>query len=143
MFINFFLDLKKAGIAVSITELLSLLSALQKGISTFNVNNFYYLARTALVKDERFYDRFDQVFSTTFHGLDGDSTLEQCFAEIPEEWLRKVVESLLSDEDKAKIEALGGFDELMKMLKIFMRHTKMNYLRCFSVKLKVITKRKK
>lgn len=117
MFINFFLDLKKAGIPVSITELLSLLSAMQKKISAFDVNAFYYLSRTALVKDERFYDRFDQVFSNTFKGLESDTSLEEIFAEVPEEWLRKQAEKLLTEEEKQKIESLGGWEELLETLK--------------------------
>ncbi len=117
MFINFFLDLKKAGIPVSITELLSLLTAIQKKITAFDVNAFYYLSRTALVKDERFYDRFDQVFSATFKGLESDTSLEEIFAEIPEEWLRKQAEKLLTEEEKRKIESLGGWEELLETLK--------------------------
>ncbi len=117
MFINFFLDLKKAGIPVSITELLSLLAALEKQVVTSDVYAFYYLARTALVKDERFYDRFDQVFSATFKGLESDLSIEQVFAQIPEEWLQKQAEKLLTEEEKQKIESLGGWEELLETLK--------------------------
>lgn len=116
MFIHFFFDLRKAGIPVSISELLSLLSALEAKIASFNINEFYYLSRTALVKDERFYDRFDQVFSTTFKGLENNG-LEEVLGQIPEEWLQKQAEKFLSDEEKKKIESLGGWEELMETLK--------------------------
>ena len=117
MFIAFFLDLRKAGLPVSITELLSLLSALEKRLSSFDIQAFYYLSRTALVKDERYYDRFDQVFSETFNGLESDHSLEEIFSQIPEEWLRKQAEKLLSEEEKQKIQSLGGWEKLMETLK--------------------------
>jgi len=117
MFISFFFSLRKAGLPVSITELLSLLSALDKRLASFNIQAFYYLSRTALVKDERYYDRFDQVFAETFNGLEYDHALEDVFNQIPEEWLRKQAEKLLSEEEKQKIQSLGGWEELMKTLK--------------------------
>ncbi|MGB0238192.1 MAG: vWA domain-containing protein [Cycloclasticus sp.] len=117
MFIAFFLDLRKAGLPVSITELFSLLRALEKRLSSFDIQAFYYLSRTALVKDERYYDRFDQVFSETFNGLESDHSLEEIFSQIPEEWLRKQAEKLLSEEEKQKIQSLGGWEKLMETLK--------------------------
>lgn len=117
MFISFFFSLRKAGLPVSITELLSLLSALDKRLASFNIQAFYYLSRTALVKDERYYDRFDQVFAETFDGLEYDHALEDVFNQIPEEWLRKQAEKLLSEEEKQKIQSLGGWEELMETLK--------------------------
>jgi len=117
MFIAFFLDLRKAGLPVSITELLSLLRALEKRISSFDIQAFYYLSCTALVKDERYYDRFDQVFSETFNGLEHDHSLEEIFSQIPEEWLRKQAEKLLTEEEKQKIQSLGGWEKLMETLK--------------------------
>lgn len=117
MFISFFFSLRKAGLPVSITELLSLLSALDKRLASFNIQAFYYLSRTALVKDERYYDRFDQVFAETFDGLEYDHALEGVFNQIPEEWLRKQAEKLLSEEEKQKIQSLGGWEELMETLK--------------------------
>jgi len=117
MFISFFFSLRKAGLPVSITELLSLLSALDKRLASFNIQAFYYLSRTALVKDERYYDRFDQVFAETFNGLEYDHALEDVFNQIPEEWLRKQAEKLLSEEEKQKIQSLGGWEELMETLK--------------------------
>lgn len=117
MFIQFFLNLRSAGLPVSITELLSLLAALEKKISHFDTKAFYYLSRTALVKDERFYDRFDQVFGSTFHGEENGQLLDEIFAEIPEEWLRKQAEKLLTEEEKKKIESLGGWEQLLETLK--------------------------
>jgi len=117
MFISFFFSLRKAGLPVSITELLSLLSALDIRLASFNIQAFYYLSRTALVKDERYYDRFDQVFAETFNGLEYDHALEDVFNQIPEEWLRKLAEKLLSEEEKQKIQSLGGWEELMETLK--------------------------
>ncbi|MBQ0725480.1 MAG: VWA domain-containing protein, partial [Cycloclasticus sp.] len=116
MFIDFFLALRKTAIPVTITELLSLLTALQARIAEFDIQGFYYLSRTALVKDERYYDRFDQVFSATFDGLENNS-LEQIFGTIPEEWLKKQAEKLLTEEEKKKIESLGGWDKLLDTLK--------------------------
>lgn len=117
MFIEFFLNLRKADIPVSLTELLSLLSALKKGIALYDVNAFYYLSRTALVKDERFYDRFDQVFSFSFQGLEQESSLEEVFADIPQQWLRQQADKFLSEEEKQKIESLGGWEALINTLK--------------------------
>lgn len=117
MFIAFFLDLRKAGLPVTITELLSLLSALDKRLSSFDIQAFYYLSRTALVKDERYYDRFDQVFAETFNGLEYDHALEDIVNQIPEEWLRKQAEKLLNEEEKQKIQSLGGWEKLMETLK--------------------------
>lgn len=116
MFIHFFFDLRAAGIPVSISELLSLLSALEAKVASFNINKFYYLSRTVLVKDERFYDRFDHVFSSTFKGLESDD-LEQVLGKIPQEWLQKQAEKFLTEEEKKKIESLGGWKELMETLK--------------------------
>ncbi|MEO1957463.1 MAG: hypothetical protein ABGX03_06015, partial [Methylophilaceae bacterium] len=117
MFISFFLDLRKAGIPVSITELLSLLGALKAQLADVNIQAFYYLSRTALVKDERHYDRFDQVFATTFNGLENDMSFDEIFANIPDEWLKKQAENLLTEEEKKKIQSLGGWEELMETLK--------------------------
>jgi len=116
MFIEFFFALRKAAIPVSITELLSLLSALQARIASFDINAFYYLSRTALVKDERYYDRFDQVFSSTFAGLETEG-LDEIFGKIPAQWLQKQAEKLLSEEEKKKIQSLGGWNELLETLK--------------------------
>jgi uncharacterized protein with von Willebrand factor type A (vWA) domain len=118
MFIPFFLDLKAARIPVTLREFLTLLEGCEAGIATYDVEAFYFLARSILVKDERFIDRFDQVFSKVFRGVDavsGDGAV--AVAELPEEWLRKLAERHLSEEDKRLVEALGGFEKLMETLR--------------------------
>ncbi|MBX3454756.1 VWA domain-containing protein [Ferrovibrio sp.] len=115
MFINFFLELRKAKVPASLREYLTLLEAMQKGVPNYRVEDFYYLARATLVKDERNIDKFDRVFSQCFNGLEFMS--EGIEATIPEEWLRKLAEKTLTDEEKAMIEALGGWDKLMETLK--------------------------
>lgn len=118
MFINLFYELKKIGLPVSLNEYLTLLGAVEAGCANYSVEDFYYLSRATLVKDERYMDRFDVVFGKVFEGLESlsiDEVIEK--ADIPDEWLRKVAERYLSDEEKAKVEALGGWDELMKTLR--------------------------
>jgi uncharacterized protein with von Willebrand factor type A (vWA) domain len=114
MLVRFFLLLRSAGIPVSITELLTLLEALQRGLGESDAERFYYLARTCLVKDERHYDRFDRAFATHFKGA------EDLFAllarELPPDWLEKLAVRDLSDAEKAKIESLGGWEALMETL---------------------------
>jgi hypothetical protein len=115
MLVKFFLLLKRAGVPVSITELLSLLEALKAGLGEVSADRFYYLARTCLVKDERHYDRFDQVFAAYFKGAqDLFALLER---ELPADWLEKMAVRDLSDDEKARIEALGGWDKLMETLR--------------------------
>ncbi|MGE0626914.1 MAG: VWA domain-containing protein [Hyphomicrobiaceae bacterium] len=115
MFITFFHELKSAGVPVTVKEYLSLMAGLQADIADKRVEQFYYLARTCLVKDERHLDKFDQVFGHVFKGLEALSRAAE--AEIPEEWLRLVTKLHLSDEDKQKIEAVGGWDKLMEELR--------------------------
>lgn len=116
MFITFFTELKSAGLPVSLREYLALMEALKADLAEKRVEDFYYLARITLVKDESNLDKFDRVFGHVFKGLDLMSdAVEQ--AEIPEEWLRKLAEKHLSEEEKAEIEALGGWDKLMETLK--------------------------
>ena len=118
MFIPFFLELKAAKIPVSLREYLALLEGMNAGLVTYDVEGFYYLARAALVKDERHIDRFDQVFSHIFKGLEavsGESGVD--VANLPEEWLRRLAEKHLSEEEKKLIESLGGFEKLMETLK--------------------------
>lgn len=118
MFIPFFLELKAARVPVSLREYLSLLEGLEAGLVDYDVEGFYYLARTALVKDERHIDRFDQVFAHVFKGieaLDGPDAVD--VANIPEEWLRRLAEKHLTEEEKKLVEALGGFEKLMEILK--------------------------
>ncbi len=116
MFITFFHELKSAKIPVSLTEYLTLMRALEAGLAQGRVELFYHLARTALVKDERHLDRFDQVFGHVFKGLDLMSEAAAAEVAIPEEWLRLVSQLYLSDADKQKIEALGGWEKIMEEL---------------------------
>lgn len=115
MFITFFTELKSAGLPVSLREYLTLMEALEKDLAEKKVEDFYHLARVCLVKDEKYLDKFDRVFGHVFKGLDLMSEVSE--AEIPEEWLRKLAERFLTEEEKAKIEALGGFEKLMETLK--------------------------
>ncbi len=118
MLLGLFLGLRAERVPVTLREHLTLIEALQAGEAAFDVDAFYFLARAALVKDERYFDRFDRVFGQQFRGLDATLTAEQILErELPEEWLRKMAEKHLTPEEMAKIEALGGWDELMKTLK--------------------------
>ena len=115
MLVKFFFLLRKTGVPVSITELLTLLEALKAGLGELSAERFYYLARTCLVKDERYYDRFDRAFATHFKGIeDLFSALQR---ELPAGWLEKLAQREFSDEEKAQVEALGGWDMLMETLK--------------------------
>lgn len=115
MFITFFTELKSAGVPVSLREYLTLMEALELDLAERRVEDFYYLARTALVKDESNLDRFDRVFGNVFKGLDLLS--DAPVGEIPDEWLKKLAEKHLTEEEKAQIEALGGFEKLMETLR--------------------------
>lgn len=118
MFHHFFSELRRASVPVSIREYLTLLEGVDKGVADESLDGFYYLSRTALVKDERDLDKFDQVFSHVFRGIDylGD-IFGQDEHTIPEDWLRKMAELHLSPEEIAEIEALGDFDKIMEALK--------------------------
>ena len=118
MFLPFFNNLRDYKIPVSLREFLTFLEGMQLGLATYDVDHFYLLSRTILVKDERNLDKFDLAFSITFQGLESinsEDLLTQ--VELPEEWLRKLAEKTLSDADKTEIEALGGFDQLMETLR--------------------------
>ena len=115
MFLNFFYELKKAKVPVSLKEYLTLMEAMKANVAEYKVENFYYLSRSCLVKDERNLDKFDRVFGTVFKGLEPSEEVD--VTEIPEEWLRKMAELYLTDEEKAEIEALGGWEKLMETLK--------------------------
>ena len=118
MFLPFFDSLRQAAVPVSLREYLSFLDGMRAGLVTYDVEGFYYLARTIMVKDERHLDRFDQAFAKTFSGLENISFEDVVEAtKIPEDWLRKMAEKHLSPEEKAEIEALGGFEKLMETLK--------------------------
>ena len=115
MLVKFFLLLKRAGVPVSLTELLTLLEALKAGLGEVSAERFYYLARTCLVKDERHYDRFDQVFAAYFTGAqDLFGLLER---DLAADWLERMAVRDLSDADKTEIEALGGWEKLMATLR--------------------------
>ena len=115
MLINFFFLLKKSGIPVSIKELLILLEALQSRLAFSSLDDFYSLARLCMVKDEKYFDRYDRAFAAHFKELDNlEDILE---ALIPEDWLRSEFMKHLSDEEKAKIESLGGLEKLLETFK--------------------------
>ncbi len=118
MFLPFFDNLRKAGVPVSLREFLGFLEGMKAGLATYDIDAFYFLARTTMVKDERNLDKFDRAFSATFKGLE-EITAEAVInaVDIPAEWLRKLAENHLSDEDKAAVDALGGFEKLMETLK--------------------------
>ena len=118
MFLPFFEALRQARVPVSLREFLTFLEAVKAGLVTYDATGFYYLARSALVKDERHIDRFDQAFSAAFSGLESigmDQVLEA--VDLPADWLEKMAEKHLTAREKAEIEALGGFDKLMETLK--------------------------
>ncbi|WP_170752675.1 vWA domain-containing protein [Ruegeria lacuscaerulensis] len=117
MFLPFFENLRKARIPVSLREYLTFLEGMKKGLATYDVEAFYYLARVSMVKDERNIDKFDQAFAASFKGLEEisfDQVIEA--VDIPAEWLAKMAEKHLSEEEKAEIEAMGGFEKLMETL---------------------------
>ncbi len=114
MLIDFFLKLKSHKLPVSIKEYLTLLEAMQKGVIEPSIDQFYYLSRAALVKDEANYDKFDRAFSEFWQGVE---TIPGIEAQIPLEWLLKQVELTLSEEEKKQIQALGGWEKLMETLK--------------------------
>ncbi|MBE0576542.1 MAG: VWA domain-containing protein [Desulfuromonadales bacterium] len=115
MLVDFFLQLKQAKVPVTVREYLSLLEALDRQVVWGSVEDFYYLARLCLVKDETNFDKFDRVFAQYFEGV--TALGEELETQIPEEWLRKLSELVLSEEEKSQIEALGGFEKLMETLK--------------------------
>ena len=114
LLIDFFLHLKSAKLPVSTREFLTLLDALKHDVVSTSIDDFYFLARTCLVKDEALYDRFNLAFGAYFKGVDGVLDIH---AGIPESWLRKMIEANLTDEEKAMIAALGGWDQLMQTLR--------------------------
>jgi len=115
MLVTFFHELRAAGVPVTLREYLTLIEAMDKDLAGRRVDNFYYLSRAALIKDERNLDKFDRVFGHVFNGL---ATMNEALAvEVPKEWLAKLVEKFLSDEEKAQIEAMGGLDKLLETLR--------------------------
>ena len=115
MFTKFFHELKSAGLPVSLREYLTLMEAMKADLANRRVEDFYYLSRAALIKDERNLDKFDRVFGHVFKGI--ENVGEGITAEIPEEWLKLLTEKYFSEDDKKAIEAMGGWDKLMETLK--------------------------
>jgi uncharacterized protein with von Willebrand factor type A (vWA) domain len=115
MFAGFVTALRNEGVNVSLTEYLTLIGAMKAGVAQLDVEDFYFLARSALVKDERLIDRFDRVFALYFHGL--QTVGGEILAEIPEEWLKALAEKYLTPEELAEIKTLGGFDKLLETLR--------------------------
>lgn len=114
MFAHLIQGLRSAGLPTSITEYLALMAGMKAGIADYSVEDFYYMSRAMLVKDERHLDKFDRVFAQCFKGLEPPEGVAP--QELPQEWLLKLAEKLLTPEEMKKIEALGGFDAIMKRL---------------------------
>src|SRR6267378_4401504 len=114
MLTGFFLKLKSARLPVSIKEWLALLQAMQKDVISPSIDEFYYLSRMTLVKDEQNFDKFDRAFGEYFKGIESVAGVE---FDVPLEWLLKQAELILSPEEKAMIEAMGGWEKLMETLR--------------------------
>ena len=114
MFMNFFNELRQAKVPVTLKEYLMLMEALDRDVINKTVDDFYYLSRAALVKDEKNLDRFDQVFGHVFKGLEKLTDIGA--ADIPAEWLKALSDKFLTEEEKKMIDEMGGFDKLMEML---------------------------
>ena len=115
MFVAFFHALKSAGVPVTLREYLTLMEAMEHDLAARRVEGFYYLSRAALIKDERNLDKFDRVFAKVFKGLE---LMEEALAgDIPAEWLKKLAEKYLTEEEKKEIEAMGGLDKLLETLR--------------------------
>ncbi len=115
MFSHLVFGLRSAGLPASITEYLTLMAAMRAGVAEYSIEDFYFLARATLVKDERHLDKFDRVFAQCFRGLESPEGV--AVENLPEEWLRKLAEKLLTAEEMAKIQALGGLNAIMNRLK--------------------------
>lgn len=118
MFLHFFEKLRHSGVPVSLREYLGFLEGMVTGLVTCDVDGFYYLARSAMVKDEKNIDKFDRAFAEAFQGLESigiEAVLEA--VDLPAAWLEKLAEKLLTEAEKKEIEALGGFEKLMETLK--------------------------
>ena len=115
MFLRLFNDLRQAGVPVSLTEYLLLIESLDRGLAGHSTEEFYFLSRAALVKDERNLDRFDRVFASVFRGV--ESAGDDLMAEIPDAWLRQLTEKFLTEEEKRQVAALGGLDKILEELR--------------------------
>src|SRR5579859_5189606 len=122
MFFQFFDELRSAKVPVTLKEYLALMDALSKDVIDMKIDEFYYLSRAALVKDERNLDKFDRVFAHVFKGLEKVS--DGIATDIPAEWLKALSDKFLTPEEREQIEAMGGFDKLMEMLAEQMRRQK-------------------
>ncbi len=121
MLIDFFFSLRHAKLPVSVKEYLTMLEALKAQVIAPSIDEFYYLSRMTLVKDEKHFDKFDQTFAAYFKGVEN---LVDWKSDIPLDWLQKTLERELSPEEKAKIEAMGGLDKLMERLKQLLEEQK-------------------
>lgn len=117
MFPTLFFALRQAKVPVSLKEYLALMDAMAKGVAAYDIDDFYYLARTILVKDERHLDKFDRIFGEVFKGLETPEGESLADIDLPEEWLRRLAELHLTDEEKRQVEAMGGFEALMETLR--------------------------
>src|SRR5499425_749208 len=115
MFVTFFHELKAAGVPVTLREYLTLVEAMEADLAHRRVEDFYYLSRAALIKDERNLDKFDRVFARVFKGLELLDASGK--AEIPAEWLKRLAEKYLTEEEKKLVEAMGGLDKLLETLR--------------------------
>jgi uncharacterized protein with von Willebrand factor type A (vWA) domain len=113
--VRFFLGLREAGVPASVTELLSLLSALEARVAAFSAQEFYWLGRMTLVKDERHFDRYDRVFAEHFAGA--ERAFAALLADVPPDWLKSLAERLFTEEERRKVESLGGWDKLLETLR--------------------------
>jgi len=115
MLTKFFFMLRDGGMKPSITELLTLLEAMKKGVAGHSAEDFYFLSRACLVKDESKFDRYDKIFAAHFQGI--EDAFKALVEELPEDWLQKQAELMLTEEERKQIEAMGGFEALMDALK--------------------------
>jgi uncharacterized protein len=115
MLVRFFTDLRAGGVPVTLPEFLTLLEGLEARLAALSPEDFYYLARAALVKDERHFDRFDRVFAQHFAGA--EKLFEQLAATLPADWLKQLTERLLTEEEKGRVASLGGWDKLLEALR--------------------------
>src|SRR6516162_5194821 len=122
MFVSFFHELRATGVQVTLREYLTLMEAMERDLASRRIEDFYYLARAALIKDERYFVKFDRVFGHVFRGLE---TIDAALgAEVPAEWLKKLAEKYLTEEERKEIEAVGGLDKLLELLRQRMREQK-------------------
>ena len=118
MFLNLFKSLRNARVPVTIREYLTLIECLNKEIISYDIQEFYFLSRASLIKSEKYIDRFDQIFSEVFQGIER-LTLSEIIerVELPADWLKKMAEKVMSEEEMKKVNSMGGFEKLMETLK--------------------------